>query len=122
MLISRTVATAVKLGYAANRSADGTVALAANGTYQNFPIFSERPDVGTTIAVGLTVTLAVGDIERETYVKLGASVTEFDFLMPTSDGTWIDATTGNYAGCIALQSGVSGDVIAVIPANVYYKT
>ena len=50
---SRTVETAVKLGYAVCRgSVDGNVVPAADGTKPTFPVFSERPDVGTTIAAG----------------------------------------------------------------------
>jgi hypothetical protein len=111
MILSKIVAVAVKLGYAAIRSAEGTVTLAADGSAISFPVFSERTDAGATVAAGLSVALVAGDIDRETYVKLGAGVTEFAYLMPTTDGTWITATTGNYAGAQALETGASGDVI-----------
>jgi len=37
---------------------DGNVVPAADGTKPTFPVFSERPDVGTIIAAGSTVALS----------------------------------------------------------------
>ena len=109
---SRTVETAVKLGFAVNRgSVDGNVVPAADGTKPTFPVFSERPDVGTIIAVGSTVAIVTDDGDREIYVTLGNTVTEFHFGMSDSNGAWIAATTGNYVGVQFLQSGVAGDVV-----------
>jgi hypothetical protein len=115
---SRTVETAVKLGYAVTRgSADGNVVLAADGTKPTFPVFSERPDVGTIVAAGSTVALITDSDDREIYVVVGATVTEFDFGMADANGKWIHATTGNYVGVQFLQSGVAGDVIKARPAQ-----
>ena len=70
---SRTVETAVKLGFATNRgSVDGNVVPAADGTKPTFPVFSERPDVGTTIDAGSTVAIVTDSDDREIYVVLGA--------------------------------------------------
>lgn len=113
MIISRTIAVAVLCGYAAIRSAEGTITLAVDGSVPSFPVFSERPDVGTSLAAGLTAGLVVGDVDREVYVKLGGTVTEFGFGMPTTDGSWIAATTTNYVGVQFLQSGNSGDIVKV---------
>ena len=107
---SRTVETAVKLGFAVNRgSVDGNVVPAVDGTKPTFPVFSERPDVGTTIAVGYTVAIVTDSADREIYVILGNTVTEFQFGMSDSNGAWIPATTpGNYTGSVQfLQSGVT---------------
>lgn len=115
---SRTVETAVKLGYAVNRgSADGNVVPAADGTKPTFPVFSERPDVGTIIAADSTVAIVTDSDDREIYIVLGGTVTEFDFGMSDSNGKWIHATTGNYVGAQFLQSGVAGDVIKARPAQ-----
>ena len=115
---SRTVETAVKLGYAVCRgSADGNVVPAADGTKPTFPVFSERPDVGTIVAAGSTVALITDSDDREIYVVVGATVTEFDFGMADANGKWIHATTGNYVGVQFLQSGVAGDVIKARPAQ-----
>ena len=62
---SRTVETAVKLGFAVNRgSVDGNVVPAADGTKPTFPVFSERPDVGTIIAVDSTVAIVTDETKR----------------------------------------------------------
>ena len=115
---SRTVETAVKLGYASNRgSVDGNVVPAADGTKPTFPVFSERPDVGTAIDVGSTVAIVTDSDDREIYVVLGGNVTEFDFGMSDANGKWIHATTGNYVGVQFLQSGVAGDVVKARPAQ-----
>ena len=115
---SRTVETDVHLGHAVNRgSADGNVVPATDGTKPTFPVFSERPDVGTTIAAGYTVAIVSDSDDREIYLPLGNTVTEFDFLMSDTNGNWIRATTGNFVGAQALQSGVSGDVIKARPAQ-----
>jgi hypothetical protein len=109
---SRTVQTPVLLGQAVNRGTiDGNVVPAADGTKPTFPVFSERPDVGTSIAVGYTVAIVTDSVDREIYLQLGNTVTEFDYLMSNSGGNWITATTGNFVGAQALQSGVAGDVI-----------
>src|SRR5216684_4214827 len=76
---SRTVETAVKLGFAVNR--------------------------------GSAVAIVTDDGDREIYVILGNTVTEFQFGMSDSNGAWIPATTGNYTGVQFLQSGVAGDVV-----------
>jgi hypothetical protein len=117
MIISRVVAVAIKLGYACIRSAEGTITLATDGSVVSFPAFAERPDVGTSIAATLTTGLVVGDIGRETYVKLGGAVTENGYGMPTSDGTWIAATATNYVGVQLLKSGASGDVVPAIAVS-----
>jgi hypothetical protein len=115
---SRTVETPVKLGQAVNRSSvDGNVIPAVDGTKPTFPVFSERPDVGTTIAVGYTVAIVTDSDDREIYLPLGNTVTEFDFLMSDANGNWITATTGNFVGAQALQSGVTGDVIKARPGQ-----
>jgi hypothetical protein len=115
---SRIVETDVKLGYAVNRgSADGNVVLAADGSKPTFPVFSERPDVGTTITAGSTVAIVTDSDDREIYIILGGTVTEFDFGMSDSNGKWIHATTGNYVGVQFLQSGVAGDVVRARPAQ-----
>jgi len=115
---SRTVETPVKLGQAVNRgSIDGNVVPAADGTKPTFPVFSERPDVGTTIAAGYTVAIVTDSDDREIYLPLGNTVTEFNFLMSDANGNWIPATTGNFVGAQALQSGVAGDVIKARPAQ-----
>ena len=85
--------------------------------WMTFPVFSERPDVGTVIATGYTVAIVSDSDDREIYLPLGNTVTEFDFLMSDANGNWIKATTGNYVGAQALQSGVAGDVIKTRPAQ-----
>ena len=50
-------------------------------------------------------------------LRIGASVTRGQRLMPNSSGYGIPATTGKYYGAIADQSGASGDVILVTPAQ-----
>ena len=115
---SRTVESAVKLGYAVNRgSADGNVVPAADGTKPTFPVFSERPDVGTAIAAGNTVAILTDSEDREIYVVLGAAVTEFDFGMADANAKWITATTGKFVGVQFLQSGATGDVVKARPAQ-----
>jgi hypothetical protein len=115
---SRTVETAVKLGYAVCRgSADSHVVPAADGTKPTFPVFSERPDVGTAVDASSTVAIVTDSDDREIYVVLGATVTEFDFGMSDANGKWIHATTGNFVGVQFLQSGVAGDVIKARPAQ-----
>jgi hypothetical protein len=115
---SRTVATPVKLGQAVIRSGtDGNVSPAVDGTQPTFPVFSERPDVGTPIAAGYTVAICTDTEDREIYIPCGNTVTEFNFLMADANGNWIPATTGNYVGAQALQSGVTGDVIKARPAQ-----
>lgn len=121
MIISRVIAVAVKLGHAAIRSAEGTIAPATDGSAPSFPVFSERPDVGLELAAGKTAGLVCGDINREVYVKLGASVTEFGYGMPTTDGSWITATDGNYVGVQFLKSGASGDVVPVRAVSFYLE-
>ena len=115
---SRTVQSDVQLGQAVNRgAADGNVVPATDGTKPTFPVFSERPDVGTNIAAGYTVAIVSDSDDREIYLPLGNTVTEFDFLMSDTNGNWIKATTGNFVGAQALQSGVAGDVIKARPAQ-----
>ena len=115
---SRTVQTAVKLGQAVIRgSADGQVVPATDGSVPTFPVFSERPDVGTSIAAGYTVAICTDTEDREIYIPCGNTVTEFQYLMSDNNGNWIPATTTNYVGAQALQSGVAGDVIKARPAQ-----
>lgn len=45
---------------------------------------------------------------------LGASVTAGDLLGPNVNGYGIKVTSGNYYGAMALQSGVSGEIIQVL--------
>jgi hypothetical protein len=115
---SRTVQSSVILGQAVNRGTiDGNVVPAVDGTKPTFPVFSERPDVGTTIAAGYTVAICTDTEDREIYLPLGNTVTEFNYLMSDANGNWIPATSGNYVGAQALQSGVTGDVIKARPAQ-----
>jgi hypothetical protein len=114
---SRTVQTSVLLGQAVIRgSIDGNVVPAVDGTQPTFPVFSERPDVGTTTA-GYTVAICTDTEDREIYIPCGNTVTEFNYLMSDANGNWIPATSGNFVGAQALQSGVTGDVIKARPAQ-----
>ena len=115
---SRTVQTPVLLGQAVIRSGvDGYVVPAVDGTQPTFPVFSERPDVGTTIAAGYTVAICTDTEDREIYIPCGNTVTEFNYLMSDANGNWIPATSGSFVGAQALQSGVAGDVIKARPAQ-----
>lgn len=48
-------------------------------------------------------------------LRIGASVTRGQRLMPNADGEGIPATTGKYYGAIADQSGSDGEIIRVTP-------
>lgn len=47
-------------------------------------------------------------------LELGGTVNAYDALMPTTTGTGIIATGANAQSAIALQSGVTGDIIEVV--------
>jgi hypothetical protein len=56
------------------------------------------------------------DLQDSTVMlRIGASVTRGQRLMPTTAGVGIPATTGKYYGAIADESGSSGEVIRVTP-------
>lgn len=55
--------------------------------------------------------------EQDRYVmlELGAGVTYGDMLMPDADGKGITATAGKPVGAKAMQTGVAGEWIQVMP-------
>lgn len=118
MLVSRIVQTALLIGFAVKRgSADGQVIQATDGSVQSYIAFAERTDVGTQIAATGTVSVAAGDVGREIYVKLGGTVTQDGYGMPTADGSLIAATTTNYVCVQFLKSGVIGDIVPARPVS-----
>lgn len=59
-----------------------------------------------------------GDDNASTvYLELGGTVTRGARLMPDSSGRGITATTGKYFGAVALESGVTGELIKVAPTS-----
>lgn len=59
-----------------------------------------------------------GDPQDSTaMLRIGATVTAGQRLMPNSDGEGIPATTGKYFGAIADVGGVDGNIITVTPAS-----
>jgi hypothetical protein len=54
-------------------------------------------------------------------IKLGGTVEAGDFLMPTTNGVAIVATTDKRYGAVAAEGGVSGDIIScTCERGVYY--
>lgn len=51
-------------------------------------------------------------------LELGGTVTRGSLVMPDADGKGVTATSGKYAGAIADESGVSGELIKVTPVLV----
>lgn len=67
-----------------------------------------------------------GWVERVPNVKLGGTVTKGDDVTTDATGLTVAATSGQYVNGRALESGVSGDVIAVLrpmcaPSNALYQ-
>ncbi|MCX6907496.1 MAG: DUF2190 family protein [Verrucomicrobia bacterium] len=113
----------MKLCYAAKRgTADNKVVPAEDGNARCHLVVGELPDAGTSIAAGYEVDVAMDVPERECFFKTGGAVTQGDPLMPTTGGSWITGTTGNYCGGIALESGASGDVIRGLAQTFLFKT
>lgn len=49
------------------------------------------------------------------FLELGGTVTRGSLIMPDANGKGVTATSGKYAGAIADESGVSGELIRVTP-------
>lgn len=58
-------------------------------------------------------TFALAGSEEPVYLKLSGTVTEGDYLQQAADGTYVvDAGSGaRVVGAIALEAGISGDLI-----------
>ena len=61
-------------------------------------------------------------IEGLSLLKLGGTVTRNTYIMSHTDGTGIAATNNKPAAALALQSGVSGDLIKVKVTNSYVSS
>ncbi len=116
---SKQVQTAVKRGYAAKRgSADGSIVPATDGSVASVLVYAEgTSDVGASTNVGDMVTVLTDVDDRESFAQYGATVQDWQFLMPTSDGSLVPCTTGNYYCAQALLGGASGTVGRVRPAQ-----
>lgn len=102
--IETTANLADKEGYAVTLAG----ALATDGTAPAVPV--NRGLDGSSTAQKVAVTVGGQD-----YFKLGGTVAIGDKLAPTTGSVWIATTTDtdNYGG-IALQAGVSGDLVPAL--------
>lgn len=56
---------------------------------------------------------------KEAALRLGGTVTAGDLLTSDGSGYGITATTGQYVGARAIQSGVSGQIVTVQPIDTH---
>lgn len=94
---------------------DDIVNVAADGSANSY-VLVEGADGSSERA---SVTIALGGTA---FVKLGGTVENGAFIMPTTGGEGITATDGNYYGAQALREGVDGDVIPVRIVAGYLET
>ena len=100
-----------KEGYGVTISGD-TATLGASATVINRGIILE----GGTVAQGVSVGI-LGAMAGTCHVKLSGVVTKGDKLQQHTDGSYITDAGGGARVCalIALESGVSGDLIEAAP-------
>lgn len=92
-------------------TADFKVSIADAATYSPIGV-SLVPSVDTVDASeGDRCDVIVSGIAK---VKAGGAVTRGSQVMATTDGKVVNATTGKYTVGIALQTGVDGDIVAVL--------
>jgi hypothetical protein len=100
-----------KVGYGVTISGE-VATLGASATVQNRGIILEGGTVAQEITVGILGAIA-GHVEA----KLGGTVAKGDLLIQKNDGTWVTDTGSGarVSALVALEAGVSGDLIEAAP-------
>ncbi len=71
-------------------------------------------------AVATETCLVYGPGDKDCVIELGGTVTAGDRLTATMGGTAITTTTtGQFIGAVAMEAGVTGDLIRVQPLDSY---
>lgn len=87
------------------------------GKFAPLPVVTTDPPTHAEAGDGCTIhTPSSGSAQDSTVMlRILATVTRGQRLMPSTDGKGIPATTGKYYGAMADESGVSGEMIRVTP-------